>query len=64
MLIPSNVNISNGFTNICLITDTRSFTDLARWVRVLIFQRKQTFNFLSDPLNGHLKLFIGELMEP
>ena len=63
MLIPSNVNIQNGFTNICLITNTRSFINLARWVRFLIFQRKQTFNFLSDPLNSIFKLLIGELME-
>ena len=62
MLIPSNANIQNGFTNICLITNTRSFINLARWVRVLIFQRKQTFNFLSDPLNSIFKLLIGELM--
>ena len=62
MLIPSNVNIPNGFTNICLITNTRSVINLARWVRVLIFQRKQTFNFLSDPLNSHLNPLIGELI--
>ena len=63
MLIPSNVNIPNSFTNICFITNTRSFINLARWVRVFIFQRKQTFKFLSDLLNGHLKLLIGELTE-
>ena len=63
VLIPSNVNIPNGFTNKCLITNTRSFINLVRWVRVLIFQRKQTFNFLTDPLNSHLKLLIGELTE-
>ena len=63
MLIPSNVNIPNSFTNICFITNTRSFINLAHWVRVFIFQRKQTFKFLSDLLNGHLKLLIGELTE-
>ena len=63
MLIPSNVNIPNGFTNICLITNTRSVINLARWVRVLIFQRKQTFNFLSDSLNSHLNPLISELIE-
>ena len=63
MLIPSNVNIPNGFTNICLITNTRSVINLARWVRVLLFQRKQTFNFLSDPLNSHLNPLIGELIQ-
>ena len=35
MLIPSNVNIPNGFTNACLLTKTRFFINLARWVRVL-----------------------------
>ena len=63
MLIPLNVNIPNSFTNICFITNTRSFINLAHWVRVLLFQRKQTFKFLSDLLNGHLKLLIGELTE-
>ena len=63
MFIPLNVNVPNGFTNICLIRNTRSFKNLTYWVRVLILQRKQTFNFLSDPLNSHLKLLIGELME-
>ena len=51
------------FRMVSSITKTRSFIILARWVRVLIFQRKQTFNFLNDPLNSHFKLLIGELME-
>ena len=46
MLIPSNVNIPNGFTNICLITNARSFINLTRWVRVRIFQREQFLTFL------------------
>ena len=63
MLVPSNVSMPNGFTNICLIPNTRFFINLARWVRVLIFQRKQTFNFLNDPLCSHFKLLIDELIQ-
>ena len=59
MLIPSNVNIPNSFTNVCLLTNTRSLINL----KFLIFQRKQIFNFLSDALNSHLKLLVRELME-
>ena len=65
-LIPSNVNIPNGLTNIIpngLIKNTRSFINLGLWVRVLIFQRKNLLSFLSDPLNDRLKIFIGELIK-
>ena len=63
MFIPSNVNIPSCFTHVCLLTNTRPFINLARWVKVLIFQRKKTFKFLSDLLNSHLKLLVGELIE-
>ena len=51
IFIPSNVNIPNGFTNIYLITYRRSLLDMTRLVKVLIFQRKQTFNFLGNQHN-------------
>ena len=59
MLIPSNVNIPNGFTNSCLLTNIRFFINLARWVRVL----NKLLIFLVIHLNSDLKLLIGELME-
>ena len=55
--------VPKGFVNIHLITNTCSFINLPRWVRVLIFQRKETFNFLTDSLNSHMELSIVELME-
>ena len=59
MLIPSNVNIPNGFTNSCLLTNIRFLINLARWVRVL----NKLLIFLVIHLNSDLKLLIGELME-
>ena len=59
MLILSNVNIPNGFTNSCLLTNIRFFINLARWVRVL----NKLLIFLVIHLNSDLKLLIGELME-
>ena len=44
--------------------DTGFFINLACWVRVFIFLRKQTFSFVSELVNSHLNLLIGELMKP
>ena len=63
MLSPSNVGIPNCFTNVCFLTNTRYFINLARRVRVLIFQRKLSFNILFNLLHSYLKLLFGELME-
>ena len=63
MLIPSNDNIRNCFTKLCLLEYTSSLINFARWVTVLLLQRQETFSFLSDPLNTHPKSLIGKLIK-
>ena len=46
-----------------LLTNTPSSINLAHWVKVLLFQRKENLNFLSDSFNSQIKLLIGKLME-
>ena len=38
-------------------------SQISRGVRALIFQRRQSLNFLTDLFNSYLKLLIGALME-
>ena len=53
MLIPSDVNIPNCFTNVWFLKNTSSFKNLARGVRVLIFQRNKILTFLVIPVTGN-----------
>ena len=47
MLIPSNVNIPNYFTNVFLLTNPTFLINLAWWVKFLSFKEKKLLTFLE-----------------